>query len=186
MKKLFAIALLSVGTITVNAQNSSNQTTSANQAVDLLLSNVIDIEFTSNSSTTGPLVQIPFTTINDYVNGVETAAQEIRVRSNKNFKVDVRTNNANFTYTGSATPTPVMPVSDVLGLKVATNNTGGTFDGPYSTSAYYTLREFNQLLLLNCNAGANQRFSVTYRATPGFVYPAGAYAIDVVYTATQL
>lgn len=186
MKKLFAIALLSVGTLTVNAQNASNQTTSATQAVDLLLSNVIDIEFTSNGTTTGPLVQIPFTTINDYVNGVETASQEIRVRSNKNFKVDVKTNSASFTYIGSAAPTPVMPVSDVLGMKVTANATGGTFDGPYSSAAYYTLREFDQLVLLNCNAGANQTFSVAYRATPGFVYPAGAYSINVIYTATQL
>lgn len=186
MKKLLAVAFLSVSAYAANAQNASNMDASATQAVDILLSNAIDISFTSNNTPTGQLVTLPFTTINDYLNGVESASQEIKVRSNKTFKVDVKTNAASFTYIGPTTPAPVMPISDVLSLKITANNTGGTYDGPYTPAAFYTLREFNQLLLLNCNAGANQTFSVAYRATPGFVYPAGAYSVNVVYTATQM
>lgn len=184
MKKLFVIALLSVSTYTLHAQNQSNMDASANQFVELLLSNAIDITFTANNATTGPLVEIPFTTINDYVNGVESAEQQILVRSNKTFKVDVRANSANFTYTGSTTPAPTMPVAGVLGLKITQNNTGGTL-GAFNTTTYATLRDFNQNLLFDGDKGANQNFSVKYRATPGFAYPAGNYSINVIYTATQ-
>lgn len=185
MKKLIAVAFMSAFAFAANAQNQSNMDGNASQSVEMLLSNALDIAFTSTSSTQGGLVEIPFTSINDYVNGVETSPQEILVRSNKKFRVDVKTDAEFFTYTGSTTPTPAMPVSDVLGLKITANTTGGTYDGPFSGSAFFTLRDFNQLLLGNCNAGANQRFSVVYRATPGLLYPAGNYAINVVYTATQ-
>lgn len=182
MKKLFSVALLSAFGYAANAQQSS----SASQAVQLQLQNAIDITFTANGSDVGPLVEIPFTTINDYVNGVETANQEIRVRSNKSFNVFVKTNAENFTYTGGATPTPVMPIAGVLNLIVVSDLTGGTIPGPYSTSAYYTLRDFNIDLINNGVAGADQKFTVKYKATPGFAYPAGTYDVGVVYTATQL
>lgn len=181
MKKLFSVALLSAFGYAANAQQSS----SASQAVQLQLQNAIDITFTANGSDVGPLVEIPFTTINDYVNGVETANQEIRVRSNKAFNVFVKTNAENFTYTGGATPTPVMPVAGVLNLVVISDNTGGIIPGPYSTSSYYTLRDFNIELIQGGTAGADQKFTVKYKATPGFTYPAGTYDVGVVYTATQ-
>jgi len=186
MKKVIAITLLLVGSYAAHAQNQANMDAAATQTVNLLLSNAIDIAFTGNGQTTGPVVNLEFNTVNDYANGVESPQQEIKVRSTKKFKIDVKTNSASFSYSGTTNPAPTMPVSGVLGLKVAANGTGGTFDGPFSSSAFYSLREFNQLMLLNCNSGANQTFSVIYKATPGFVYPAGAYAIDVIYTATQI
>jgi hypothetical protein len=182
MKKLFSVALLSALGYAANAQQSS----SASQAVQLQLNNVIDITFTANGSDVGPLVEMPFSTINDYVNGVESANQEIRVRSNKAFNVFVRTNAEFFSYTGGATPTPSMPVAGVLSLIVVSDLTGGTVPGPFSTSTYYTLRDFNQDLINNGTIGSNQLFTVKYKATPGFSYPAGVYDIGVVYTATQL
>ncbi len=186
MKKiaLFVTILTSLG-LAANAQNQANQTSSASQSVNLSLSNAIELTFTGNSSTTGADVSIPFTTVNDYANGVESEAQELKVRSNKNFSVTVKTSSDKFSYTGSTTPAPSMPVSGVLGVKVTANGTGGAVASPFTTTGYATLTNANQSLISNGSRGGNQTFSVQYKATPGFAYPAGTYAVDVVYTATQ-
>ncbi len=183
MKKLLSVVALAAFGFTANAQN---QTESASQTVDLLLSNALEIEFTSTGNSTGPVLQFEFDSINDYVNGIEGDAQEIVVRSNKVFNVEVKANAANFTYVGSTSPAPTMPVAGVLSLIVTANGTGGYVHNPFSTVSYYTLRDFNQYLIGSGAAGANQTFSVKYKATPGLAYPAGAYSVDVVYTATQL
>ncbi|MBL7682932.1 MAG: hypothetical protein JNK00_06190, partial [Flavipsychrobacter sp.] len=120
----------------------------------------------------------------DYANGVQSSAQGLKVRSNKKFGVTVKTNATNFSYTGSTTPAPTMPVSGVLALKVSANGTGGAIAGSFSGFVGLTSTAAN--LLTNCNNGGNQTFSVMYEATPGFAYPAGTYTVDVVYTATQL
>ena len=186
MKKviLFASFLASFG-FAANAQNQNNQSSSASQTVQLSLSNAIEITFTGNSSATGADVTIPFTTVNDYANGVESDAQELKVRSNKNFSVAVKANAANFSYTGTTSPAPTMPVSGVLAVKVTANGTGGSIANPFSSTAYATLTSANQDLITTADRGGNQTFSVKYKATPGFAYPAGTYAVDVVYTATQ-
>ena len=103
------------------------------------MSNAIEITFTGNGSATGADVTIPFTTVNDYANGVESDAQELKVRSNKNFSVAVKANAANFTYSGSTTPAPSMPVNGVLAVKVTANGTGGSIANPFSASSYATL-----------------------------------------------
>src|SRR5690606_9673097 len=130
-----------------NAQNQANQVSSASQTVNLVLSNAIEITFTGNNSATGAAVTIPFTTVNDYANGVESDAQELKVRSNKNFSVAVKSSAANFSYTGTTTPAPSMPVSGVLGVKVTANGTGGTIATPFSATTYATLTSANQGLI---------------------------------------
>ena len=186
MKKIaiFATILASIS-ISAIAQDQTNQTSSASQTTNLVMSNAIEITFTGNSSATGADVTIPFTTVNHYANGVESDAQELKVRSNKNFSVAVKTNAAEFSYTGNTSPAPEMPVSGVLAVKVTANGTGGAIASPFSSSAYATLSSSNQDLITTANRGGNQTFSVKYKATPGFAYPAGTYAVDVVYTATQ-
>jgi len=183
MKKFITIAAFATIGFSANAQNQSNQSGSASQTVQLTLSNAIEITFTGNSSATGAAVTIPFTTVNDYANGVESDAQELKVRSNKNFSVAVKTNNPKFSYTGSTTPAPEMPVEGVLAVKVTANGTGGDIAGSFNS--YATLTSSNQNLITGADRGGNQTFSVKYKATPGFAYPAGTYAVDVVYTATQ-
>ena len=185
MKKIIAIAALVTIGFSANAQNQANQVSSASQTTNLVLSNAIEITFTGNNSATGAAVTIPFTTVNDYANGVESSDQELKVRSNKLFSVAVKSNNLNFAYTGTTTPAPAMPVSGVLAVKVTANGTGGTIASPFSASAYATLTNANQNLISTAARGGNQTFSVKYKATPGFAYPAGTYAVDVVYTATQ-
>ncbi len=183
MKKiaLFATILTCIG-FAAKAQNANS---SASQTVNLALSNAIEITFTGTGNATGADVTIPFTTVNDYANGVESSTQELKVRSNKDFTVAVKTNAANFSYSGSTSPAPTMPVSGVLGIKVAANNTGGSIGANFSSSAYNTLTSSNQDLITAADRGGNQTFSVKYKATPGFAYPAGTYTVDVVYTATQ-
>lgn len=163
----------------------AGEASSAAQATNLALNNAIEITFVGNSSEVGADVTIPFTTVNDYANGVASDEQELKIRSNKNFSVAVKTSSANFSYTGSTTPAPAMPVSGVLGIKVTDNSTGGSIANPFSSTAFATLTNTNQNLIAAANRGGNQTFSVQYKATPGFAYPAGTYAVDVVYTATQ-
>ncbi|MBN9485031.1 MAG: hypothetical protein J0H46_16875 [Bacteroidetes bacterium] len=182
MKKIIAIAAILTSTYAANAQVSSTAT----QTVNLNLSDAIELTFTGSGTATGTAVNLAFNTVNDYANGVTSAAQELKVRSNKNFTVTVKSSSTNFTYTGSTTPSPTMPVSGVLALKVTANGTSGTVASPFSTTAYSGLTSTNQNLISNGSRGGNQTFSVMYQATPGFSYPAGTYTTDVVYTATQL
>ena len=186
MKKaaLFVTIITCLG-FAANAQNQANQSTTASQNVQLVLSNAIELTFTGNNSATGAAVNIAFTTVNHYANGVESGAQELKVRSNKDFSVAVKTNAANFSYVGTTTPAPTMPVSGVLALKVTANGTGGTVATPFTTTGYATLTNTNQNLINGGTRGGDQRFSVMYKATPGFAYPAGTYSVDVVYTTTQ-
>jgi len=166
-----------------NAQSASS---TATQQVSLSLSNAIAMTFTGSGTSTGGAVTIPFATVSDYANGVVTTAQALSVQSNKNFTITINANSANFTYTGSTTPSPTMPINGVLGVKVSANTTGGTIAAPFSASTYATLTSTAQNLITNATYGGAQNFSVIYKATPGFAYPAGTYATSVIYTATQL
>ena len=183
MKKIIIIAAAFVGfTLNANAQNAS---ANATQNVSLTLSNAIAITFTGSGTNTGAAVNLPFSTVSDYANGVTSSAQQLRVQSNLAFGVTVKTNAANFTYSGTYTTGTTMPVSGVLKLMVSANATGGTIATPFSSSSYATLTSTDQNLINNGTYGANQLFSVQYQATPGFTYPAGTYTTQVVYTATQ-
>jgi len=184
MRKIAIIAATFLGF--ASAANAQTASSTATQQVNLSLTNAIAITFTGSGTATGAAVTMPFTTVADYTNGVASAAQQLKVQSNKNFTVTVNTNASAFTYTGSTTPAPSMPVSGTLGIEVTANGTGGTIASPFSSSAYSTLTSTAQNLISNATYGGNQTFSVQYNATPGFAYPAGTYTTSVVYTATQL
>jgi len=188
MKKIIiaAAAIVSFSTAsfaqTVNANNASGN---AQQTVQLALSNALEITFVAANSATGATVTLPFTTVDHYQNGVESATQQLKIRSNKNFGVTVKTSAATFTVTnGANTTSSTMPAS-VLGLVVTTNNTGGALGTGFSSTTYNALSATAANLITAANRGGDQNFTVKYKATPGFAYPAGLYATDVVYTATQ-
>jgi hypothetical protein len=183
MKKTFVIAATILGFAT--AANAQNATSSASQTTKLSLANAVEITFTGTGTTSGGTVTMPFTTVTDYANGVSSSAQTLKVRSNKAFGVTVKTNAANFTYTGSTTPAPTMPVANILKLKVSANNTGGSIASGFSSTAFSSLSNADQNLISNGTYGGNQNFDVMYEATPGFAYPAGDYTVNVVYTVTQ-
>jgi hypothetical protein len=182
LKKLVVIAAVLVSISLTAIGQTSTQIT---QNLTVSLTDAIEITFTSNSSSTGPTVTMTFNNTDDYASGIESADQELKVRSNRNFTVQVKANSTNFSYSGSASPTPTMPVSGVLLLKVTANSTGGSIASPFSASSYSTLTSSNQNLISSGTRGGNKTFSIKYNATPGFLYPGGTYTADVVYTATQ-
>src|SRR5688500_6043518 len=80
---------------------SAQINTAATQTVNISMSNAVEISFTSTGTTTGSTVNMAFSTVTNYANGVESDAQEMKVRSNKNFSVTVKANSTNFTYSGT-------------------------------------------------------------------------------------
>ncbi len=183
MKKLLLSALAIAGIATASKAQLASAT--ATQSASLVLSNAIAITFTGSGTDVGGAVTLPFSTVSDYANGVTSTAQQLMVQSNLPFGVTVKSNAANFTYTGTYTTGTTMPVSGVLKLMVTANTTGGTVATPFSTSSFATLTAADQNLISNGTYGSNQLFSVQYQATPGFTYPAGTYTTNVIYTATQ-
>jgi hypothetical protein len=184
MKKVIILIAIAIVSFSI-ASNAQLASANANQNVSLTLSNAIAITFTGSGTSTGAAVNLPFSTVSDYANGVTSSAQQLKVQSNLPFSVTVKANAANFTYAGTYTVGTTMPVSGVLKLMVSTNTTGGTICTPFSSVAYATLSAADQNLINNGTYGSNQLFSVQYQATPGFTYPAGTYTTQVVYTATQ-
>jgi hypothetical protein len=172
-KRIVFAAALILSAFTAQAQPSET----AAQIANLSLTDAIDIKLTGAST-----VIFPFTTTNDYLNGVVSQAQELKVRSTKTFSVAVKASAASFTYAGAVTPAPVMPVS-VLSVKVSSNSTGGNIVSPFS--AFSSITNGDQDIIANGTSGSNQLFSVMYQAMPSFNYPGGTYTVDVIYTATQ-
>ena len=174
------IATLAMLSVTAKAQNSA---VTGVQPTNLELSNALEISFTGSSS----IVNIPFTSLNDMLNGVETATHQIKVRSNKQFKVTVQPSSNTFTYSGTGLINNLLQVSNVMKVRVLDNNTGGT--QPF-IAWLLGWQSFSSLgtpvtLLNNCNPGSNQTFSVKYKATPGIGSIAGNYSTEMIYTATQ-
>lgn len=184
MKKII-IATAAIISFASAASAQTNASGTAQQSVQLALSNALEITFVSGNAATGATVSLPFTTAEDYANGVESTTQQLKIRSNKDFGVTVKTSGANFMVTnGGNTSTSSMPTS-VLGLVVTNNSTGGQLGQGFSASTYKTLSSTPANLITSADKGGNQHFTVKYKATPGFAYPAGTYTTDVVYTATQ-
>ncbi len=185
MKKIIIIAAAFIGfTTAANAQNTQNASSNASQSVQLQLSNALEISFTSNNNATGTTVSLPFTTVAHYANGVESTEQELKVRSNKNFTVTVKAGGQHFNFSnGGSVNQSIMPVA-ILGLAVTDNNTGGQLGQGFGTN-YKSLSHQTQTLITNGDKGGNQKFTIQYKATPGFAYPAGTYTTDITYTATQ-
>jgi len=183
VKRLLTIlsATLIIGTA-ASAQNASGV---ASQSAQLGLSNVMEIGFTATNSANGNTVSLSFNTTSDYANGVESAPQELKVRSNKNFNVSVKSSSSNFYYLflGFWPVQSSLAVSNVLDVMVSGNQTGGNIATPFS--GYGDVTATAQNLIANGVAGGNQTFEVKYKATPGFNNYNGVYFTDVIYTATQ-
>jgi hypothetical protein len=181
MKKYALLLLIALG---FSSQLLAQATASASQSTALSLSNAIAITFTASGTNAGTTISLPFATVSDYTNGVASAVQQLKVQSNKLFNVTINTSTANFTYAGATTPAPVMPVSGVLAAQITANATGGTVATSFNNT-YASLSSSAQALISGCLNGGNQTFSIQYKTTPGFAYPAGTYTASVVYTATQ-
>jgi len=186
MKKLIIIlaAVTGINTLATAQQvNANNAASTAQQTVQLALSNAIEVSFTGNNSANGSTVLLTFNTADHYANGVESGEQELRVRSNKNFKVGAKVDLSNFSYVGSGNISNVVTPANAFAVKVTSNTTGGTTASGFS--GFGNLTTNDQDIILNGTNGNNQKFSVKYKCTPGWALPAGLYSFDVVYTATQ-
>jgi len=168
----------------VTASSAQGVSSSASQSISLELSNAIAMSFQSTGSNTGDAVNLSFNTVSNLINGVASGLQQLQIKSNKQFNVSVATTTTNFTYSGSVIPAPVMPVSGVLNLKVAANNTGGAVPSAFNGN-YASISNTAQLILANAQNSNNATFAVQYQAIPGAAYPAGSYSTSVLYTATQ-
>ena len=179
MKKiiLFALTLLCIS-LGANAQNANS---GASQTTNLDLSNAIEIKFYSNYY--GGTQTLTFNNVNDYANGKTTGWQILIIRSNKDYNVTVKANANNFSYSGSTSPAPVMPIS-ALNVANFYNGTGGTVASTFNNT-YAPLSAADQPLINNGQNGSFRYFFTRYKATPGFAYPAGTYTAEVIYTATQ-
>lgn len=181
MKKIIAIAItLFISVFTAGAQTAATAT--ASQQVNMSLTDAIAITFVKSGTTTGNAVTMNFKTVKNYSSGISSATQQFKVQSNKNFIISVNTNAANFSYTGTEMPAPVMPVN-ILTMKVTANATRGSIVSPFNS--FGSLSSTSQNVINNGSYGGNQTFSVKYKATPGFSYPSGTYTTTVVFTATQ-
>lgn len=154
------------------------QSDAATQVVKVHLEPTINI-----TAKTATDVNMGFRDIAHYMNGVESGAQQFQVNSNRDFVVNVKTDAPSFSYSGNESPAPSMPVDNTLFLEVTDNQTGGNVGNSFGN--YRSLSNIPKDLLLNCKNGANQTFSVSYKASPGTNYPAGDYTVGVIYTATQ-
>ena len=184
MKKIITTLLLASAFVQATAQNQASDVEQARQAAKLVMSNAIDITFSANNSNAGGTVSLVFDDINDFANGVNSSPYQIRVRSNKRFRVQAKTSSSRFSYTGNTSPAPRMNVSNTLFLKVTNNNTGGSVANNFNNK-FRTLSSSNQTLVSNATAGGTKTFNVEYRANPGYNFPAGNYTVNVIYTATQ-
>lgn len=180
MKKLSLLAILILAVSTFcSAQTNINAT--ASQSVNLGLSNAIELTFPNGNATQTATLN----TLLDLINGVELPDTDVKVRSNKPFKVEVSTVSNNFTYIGNALIAPLLSATSAIRVKVSNNNTGGnTASGGWIF--LNTLGTTPKIILNNCDAGGNQTFSIRYKMIPGVTLPSGTYMIDMVLTATQL
>ena len=178
------ITLLTLLLCAVCSVQAQNQAFSGTQHTELALSNAIDIGFVATGNSNGSDVNLVFSDVNDYANGIESSPIRLKVRSNKKFIVRAKTSSKNFSYSGTTSPAPTMPVKNTLYIKVFNNNTGGNVPNAVNNQ-YKTLKKGNRKIINNGQAGGEQTFDVQYKATPGFAYPAGTYSVNVIYTATQ-
>lgn len=180
MKKVILLTIMLIGVAIVSKAQTPAST--ASQTTNLNLTNAIELSFTANNSGTGAALNFNFNTVNDYANGLESAPVQMRVRSNKSFNLSVKSSGAYFTYSGSTTPAPQMYVGSVLYFKMTQNNTGGW---SWVNNRYDYIDHYNWTFLYNGTNGGDQNFTLVYKVTPGFTFPAGTYTTDVIYTATQ-
>lgn len=183
-KQMQRVVLFIIGAIISLSASAQNASSGGAQTTNLDMSNALEISFTGNNSST---VDVEFGSLNDMVNGVETAKHELKVRSNKKFKVTVKPSSNNFTYAGNSLIGTLLKVSTVMKIKVEDNNTGGT--RPFAARLLgwqaFSALSLPVTLVSNCQPGDNQTFTVKYKVTPGMNCVAGVYTTEMVYTATQ-
>ena len=81
-------------------ENEQNASASASQSTSLNLSNAIAITFTGTGTTTGNTVSLSFSSLTDFLTGITSTAQQLKVQSNLGFNVAVKVDASSFLYVG--------------------------------------------------------------------------------------
>lgn len=180
IKNIIGILTLIAGTA-IESKAQTNASSAASQSVQLGLANAIELTFPNGNATQTATIN----SIIDLLTGVDLPDTEVKVRSNKAFKVEVATATNDFNYIGSALIAPILSANAALRVKVSDNKTGGN-TASASWLFLNTLGTAPVTILNNCDPGNNQTFSIRYKMIPGVTLPSGTYTIDMVLTATQL
>lgn len=160
MKKIVqAFLLVLVAFNVTSAQNDSKSHT-----VLYTVNTILELEL---GNTAAPDLTFEFATADDFENGKTIIlASSLKVRSNKPWIVNVKSNTPNFS---SATGDQ----------NVSTNTLGVRKNG---TSNFIQLSTSDQILASGPKGGFNDNtFHIDFLAKPGYILPA-LYTIDVVYT----
>jgi len=176
-------ALLSLFIVLTGFAARAQSIVNASEMISVNLSNVIEISFTNTNSNFGELISMIFSSPEDFTNGIESRQQELRVRTNKAFNVNVQSKTQDFIYTGNEVPAPQIPVDETLSIALINNNTGG--NAPKGMSNYFGITTESQNLITGGGTGNNQNYAVKYKAKPNNTIPEGTYAVDLIYTASQ-
>ena len=160
MKKIIlTILLLSSAAVIANAQTVG--TTSVSQPVSVVIKNVFDMSLSSTSTRS-----FSFDALTNYDNGIEVLnANTINYKTNKAWKVSVKALTSDFTGGTTAMPANV--------IKVRKNGDAG----------YLAVSSTDQDVATGARGASN--FNIDYKATPGYSYEAGTYAITLQYTITN-
>lgn len=182
MKKILLIIVITTFISGVAyAQNSSQ---AAEQSANLALSNSLEITYVETGNNNGNEAVMKFKDKNDFVNGVMSLDQELRVRSNKNFKIAVKCDGNSFAYVGNDKNNHNPIKNNFISAKVTANHTGGNVTQAFKTG-FGPLSDVDQDLLVDGESGDDQTFKIMYKCAPGFGLPSGIYSMNVVFTATQ-
>ncbi len=183
MKKA-TIALFTVLAAITTASAQNQPSSGASQTVSLALANVVQISQFSTGGSGSSDVSMPLGGTSVMANGIESPEYSVSINSTNGFSIKAQAVSEYFTYAGSATANTNMRISDVLQLKVASNNTTGSIAGGHTS--YQPLSNSSQSQIINNGSrGANQTFAIKYKATPGYNYPGGTYTASILYTVTQ-
>ncbi|MCD6062247.1 MAG: hypothetical protein K0R82_158 [Flavipsychrobacter sp.] len=158
----------------------------SSQMLMMSLSNVIEVSFGGNGTAFDGPVSMEFNDPGDYINGIESPKQDIRVRTNKSFNVNIKAKSGMFNYNGPQYPAPEMPVDNTLSMSVTDNGSGRTIaPGTGGNNNYFPISTETQNVIIGGGTKGNQNYSVKYKTKPGQSIPEGTYAVDLIYTASQ-
>jgi hypothetical protein len=162
MKKLFLAALLFVSaSLVANAQSVGSGIPT--QAVNVVIKNVFDMSLSSSTTRS-----FSFDNLADYDSGLEVLnANTLNYKTNNAWKVSVKALSSDFTGGAGAT---AMPASVI---KVRKNG----------AASYVALSGTDQEIATGAKGASN--FNIDYKATPGYAFEAGTYAITLQYTITN-
>lgn len=162
MKKKFLLAIV----LSVIVMNLRAQSTSMSQTITLTISNILELDFDNTTQNLG----FTFANATDFESGItNNSAAGFRVRSNKNWIVNVKANSANFAATAGGDAN--VSAGSLSIRKNGTTNSFGltTTDQPLANGS-------------KGGFGANT-FKIDYIANPGYIAPA-TYTLNVTFTVT--